>query len=174
MNVQHLALVAVFAAAGLPLSACGSAANPPSGGTTPASSSAPTSPTATATVSAQKGALGTYLVDAERHTLYLLTADRPGQRVCTGSCLQYWPPVMVSGSPTAAAGVTATLGVLSVAGGEQLTVNGYPAYTYAGDSSAGQANGQGIKSFGGNWWVFSSSGTPITKSAPTTGSGNGY
>jgi hypothetical protein len=50
------------------------------------------------------------------------------------------------------------------------TYNGYLVYEYVGDSGRGEANGQGIKSFGGTWYVLDASGNPVKKS----GSSGGY
>ena len=50
------------------------------------------------------------------------------------------------------------------------TYNGRLLYEYSGDSSPGDANGQGIKSFGGTWYVLDDSGNPVTSG----GSGGGY
>ena len=44
-------------------------------------------------------------------------------------------------------------------------------YTYRGDSSPGQANGQGIQSFGGVWHPLAKSGQPVSSSGS---SGGGY
>jgi len=53
--------------------------------------------------------------------------------------LQYWPIVPAPASISPPAGVTATLGVLNRSdGSKQLTVNGMPVYTYAGDTTAGR------------------------------------
>ena len=45
----------------------------------------------------------------------------------------------------------------------QVTFDGMPLYTYAGDRAQGQANGQGLRSFGGTWHVLS----PSSASAST-------
>ena len=45
----------------------------------------------------------------------------------------------------------------------QLTVNGWPMYTYAGDAKAGDASGQGKNLSGGLWWVVDSSGAWVKK-----------
>jgi hypothetical protein len=44
-----------------------------------------------------------------------------------------------------------------------VTYGGHPLYLYSGDSHAGQVNGQGITSFGGAWWLLSSSGHAVKK-----------
>lgn len=130
-----------------------------SGGPAAAPVATPTAGRPTATVLVRRTALGSVLVDAAGRTLYLLTADRPGHRSCAGPCLYVWPPVLVSGRPIAGPGVSAHLGTLAVSGGRQLTVNGYPAYTYGADSSPGQTNGQGVATYGGIWWVFRPDGS---------------
>lgn len=121
--------------------------------------------------------LGRVLATAGGRVVYLLTSDTSDTTTCTGGCLKTWPPVTVSGTPRAA-GVAAAMGSLSRRDGtKQLTIAGHPAYTYAGDTSPGQTNGEGITSFGGTWWALSPAGTAVTGSAggggsPTSG-GNG-
>ena len=44
----------------------------------------------------------------------------------------------------------------------QITVDGMPIYSYSGDSSSGDTNGQGI---GGIWWVAGAKGKEIKKAA---------
>ncbi|MDA8045162.1 MAG: hypothetical protein M0Z30_08000 [Actinomycetota bacterium] len=168
--------LATLAIGGLALAGCGTSSAKAPGA---ASNASPSTGSAATTVEVRSTALGQVLTTASGKVLYLLTADRPGSRSCSGACLQYWPPVMLHGAAVGAPGVTAHLGQLAVSGGEQLTVNGQPAYTYSGDTIAGQTSGQGIGSFGGVWWVMSTSGAAITNSthstAPTSASGySGY
>lgn len=153
-----LRLVGVLAAAAL-AAGCGSGSG--SGGGAAAPTIAPTATHAGVSVLVRRTALGSVLVDGAGRTLYLLTADRPGHRSCAGPCLYVWPPVLISGRPTAGPGVSAHLGTLAVSGGRQLTINGYPAYTYGADSSPGQTNGQGVASYGGIWWVFRPDGSAL-------------
>jgi hypothetical protein len=56
-------------------------------------------------------------------------------------------------------------------GKTQLAVNGMPAYTFSGDTAAGQDHGQGMNASGGLWWVIGPNGTAIKTSAPS-GSGS--
>jgi hypothetical protein len=49
-------------------------------------------------------------------------------------------------------------------GEEYPTYNDYLLYEYSGDTKAGQANGVGIKSFGGTWYALSPSGMPVKAS----------
>ena len=102
---------------------------------------------------------GEILTDAEGMTIYFFANDTEGTSTCSGDCLENWPPVTVDGEPTAGEGVTAELGTISAAdGSDQLTVNEFPAYYFAGDSEPGDTNGQGV---GGVWWVFGADGEPI-------------
>ena len=54
------------------------------------------------------------------------------------------------------------------------TYHGWLMYEYSGDSSPGDANGQGIKSFGGTWWVLDASGNPVKSGGGGYGSNGGY
>jgi predicted lipoprotein with Yx(FWY)xxD motif len=155
--------------------ACGgsstSTAAPASGGATTGAAHSSTSPSpSTAAVSVATAGVGKILVDGQGRTMYGFAADTKGHSNCNGSCLVYWPAVKAGTTPpTDMAGVTATFGVLHRSDGtSQLTVNGWPMYTYAGDSKAGQTKGQGLNNAGGLWWVVNASGKWITK-ATTSG-----
>jgi predicted lipoprotein with Yx(FWY)xxD motif len=118
------------------------------GGTTPtASSSSGLIKTVTATV---KGTSETILINSQGLTLYYRTSDAPPSIVCSGGCAGVWPPLVVSGSgaPTSAASLPGKLTVVADANGKQVEYNGHPLYTYSGDTSPGQTNGEGI---GGVW-----------------------
>jgi predicted lipoprotein with Yx(FWY)xxD motif len=117
------------------------------------------------TVKTAKTSAGTVLVDSAGRTLYAFSADSPGTSNCTRSCASYWPPASASGRVSHTSDVTATLSTISRADGTtQLTVNGWPVYTYVGDSKAGQASGQGKNLSGGLWWVLAPSGSQIKTS----------
>jgi predicted lipoprotein with Yx(FWY)xxD motif len=116
--------------------------------------------------------LGTILVDSQGHTLYRNTKESNGTIVCTGSCAQLWPPlVLLPGvaTPTGGSGVTGRLATVTRPDGStQVTYDGMPLYRYASDTKPGDTNGQG---FGGIWFVvLASGGSPTTTavSAPTT------
>jgi predicted lipoprotein with Yx(FWY)xxD motif len=163
----------VGAAGLLLLAACGSSGGTASGGTKSSASGgkAAAQPGKVGTTSTS---LGKVLVDPRGMTLYAFAADSPHHSVCTGSCLGYWPPAPgADAAKVAASGVTAKFATIKRSDGtSQLTANGYPVYTYVGDSAAGQTNGQGKNISGGLWWVVSPSGTWIKKaSASSTGGG---
>lgn len=103
--------------------------------------------------------LGQILTDADGNTIYYFANDSAGTSTCADDCLANWPPVPAEGTPTAGDGVTAELGTTQATDGTtMLTVNGFPAYYYAGDSAAGDTNGQSV---GDVWWVFGADGEPI-------------
>ena len=121
--------------------------------------------------------LGKILVNAQGHTLYLFAPDKHGKSTCYGSCATYWPPLLVTGKPTAGAGVKASLlGTTTRKDGKhQVTYNGHPLYTYVADSAAGTTSGQGLNLSGGLWWVVSPAGNAVKKTTSSTGGyGGGY
>ena len=60
-------------------------------------------------------------------------------------------------------GVTGGIGrTTRLGGGQQLTIDGHPVYTFVGDTAPGQTNGQGITIDGGLWTVVSPAGSPVT------------
>lgn len=97
--------------------------------------------------------IGTVLVDGSGHTVYELVGDSSAKPTCTGGCLAIWPAVQANGS--------------------QLIVNGHPAFTYSGDSSAGQTKGQNLKDQWGVWLALDASGNPISSSAATSSAPGG-
>ncbi len=103
--------------------------------------------------------LGQILTDADGNTIYYFANDSAGTSTCADDCLANWPPVPAEGTPTAGDGVTAELGTTQATDGTtMLTVNGFPAYYFAGDTAAGDTNGQAV---GDVWWVFGADGEPI-------------
>jgi predicted lipoprotein with Yx(FWY)xxD motif len=121
-----------------------------------------TSPSTSASTSAAQGTtlqvannptLGKILVNSAGFTLYIFKNDSPGQSNCSGSCASLWPPLTIpkNAHPTAGNGVKGLLGVIQRSDGSyQVTYNGAPLYLYAGDTKAGQTNGQGLKNL---WYV---------------------
>ncbi len=107
--------------------------------------------------------LGNILVGPEGLTLYLLTADSPGESTCTAGCADAWPPLTTEGEPQAGEGADGSLlGTLEREDGStQVTYNGWPLYYYSGDASPGEAAGQGFESFGGTWWVLGPEGEAV-------------
>ena len=104
------------------------------------------------------GERGEILVGNDGATLYIFDNDTEGVSNCTGGCLASWPPFIAGSDAVAGSGVTATIGTLDLADGtKQVTVNGFPAYYWQGDSAPGDSNGHGVNNV---WWVFNPDGTP--------------
>jgi predicted lipoprotein with Yx(FWY)xxD motif len=165
--MRKLYLFAALAAISLVLAACSnsSTSTPPAGGGTTTSSSA-TSPsggsTGSATVqTAQIANFGMILTDAQGHALYLYQQDSGTTSACTSVCASTWPPLTVTGRPTAGNGVTASLlGTAKQADGSmQVTYNGHLLYGFTGDSAAGTATGEGLEGF----VLVSAAGDPVTQ-----------
>jgi predicted lipoprotein with Yx(FWY)xxD motif len=97
----------------------------------------------------------TIVVNAQGRTVYVLSPETAKHLLCTSKqCLSFWPPVTVTSRSvklTRGSGVEGRLGLLSRSGKLQVTLNGMPLYTFKEDTRSGQANGEGIKSFGGTW-----------------------
>ena len=161
-----VALVAL-AAVGVLAAGCGSNGSGSGGvggygssGTTPASGEV----SSVATVSATSTNLGMILVDGNGRTLYLFEKDQSNQSACAGACVAAWPVDQSSATPKAGSDVTASmLGTIKRSDGStQVTYNKHPLYYYAGDSGAGQHNGQGINAFGAKWFVVAPAGGAMT------------
>jgi predicted lipoprotein with Yx(FWY)xxD motif len=126
--------------------------------------------------SASSSTLGEQIVvDAQGHTLYVLSPETAHHLLCKSSaCLKFWPPLTVRSSKTkllAGSGVHGHLAILRRGNGMlQVTLGGLPLYRYSGDQAKGDANGQSIHSFDGTWHVLSATGStsPATPAKPTT------
>lgn len=125
--------------------------------------------------SATNSKLGTQVVvNAQGKTLYALTPETTKHLLCkTSECVKFWPPLTVPSTKTklkAGAGVQGHLGILHRKGGVlQVTLRGMPLYRFAKDRAKGEANGEGVESFGGTWHAVTAvtSGTSVP-STPTT------
>jgi predicted lipoprotein with Yx(FWY)xxD motif len=119
-------------------------------------------------VSAQTTALGSILVDGQGRTIYQFANDKTNLSTCDAACAVTWPYVPAPDSlPTSSPGVSGKVGSTTRADGHrQLTVAGHPLYTFVGDSTPGQTNGQGINLNGGVWTVVSPAGVPLASPSP--------
>jgi predicted lipoprotein with Yx(FWY)xxD motif len=151
-----LAATAVIAAG------CGSNSSTSYGGT---QTNKPKPAASAAVVKTAKTSLGTILVDAQGHSLYMFKADKGGKSTCNGACASAWPPDMTSGKPTA--GGDASAAKLSTTkradGTTQAVYGGWPLYRYAGDSAAGDTNGQNLDQFGAEWYVLGADGKKVER-----------
>ncbi len=132
----------------------------------PPSSSAPASMPQLGTVSGSQA----YISSSSQHTLYTFGADKANTSNCTASsgCTGIWPPYTAPAGTVAPSG--SGFGVIKRSDGTmQWTYQQFPLYTYSGDSSAGQGNGQGINAFGGIWGIArpAAAATPGPTSSPS-------
>lgn len=157
-------------------SSTSSTSSPSASAPASASASASASPSASGSASAtgagatvavaSVGTLGPILVDAKGRTLYLFEADTSTQSTCTDACAAAWPPLTTSGAPVAGSGAdTGLLGTTARSDGTtQVIYKGHPLYYYAGDSKAGDTNGQDVNQFGAHWYVLNAAGNKVESS----------
>ena len=116
------------------------------------------------------GSLGKILVSAKGWTLYRFDGDtaKPSATHCVAACAKAWPPVVWTGKVQGAGLKSALFGKIKRPDGTwQVTLNGWPLYRFAKDTTPGETLGQGVK---GKWYVS----TPIgkkAKAAAKSGSG---
>ena len=102
--------------------------------------------------------LGEIVVDGEGMTVYMFDNDTQGgdASTCEGECATNWPAVTTDSEDPEVEGVTGEVGTITGVDGEtQVTLNGWPLYYFAGDSAAGDVNGQGVNDV---WWVLTPAG----------------
>jgi predicted lipoprotein with Yx(FWY)xxD motif len=129
--------------------------------TTPVATPAPSAAATANEVDVVTDALGAHITGVGGKTLYLRTSDSTNTTTCTGGCTSNWPPFTLAAGATVTAG-TGVTGALSTFarpdGSMQVTIAGHPLYYFAGDSAAGQTNGQGLA---GVWFVASPAGAKV-------------
>lgn len=110
--------------------------------------------------------LGMVLVDSEGLTVYEFAKDKGSTSSCYGACEQGWPPVIAEGKPSGEGAMASQLGTTKRKDGSmQVTFEGRPLYTYAGDSEPGEANGNESTAFGGKWSAMDEAGEAVTGTA---------
>ena len=165
--MNKFSVAAAFLVSSLALAACGGGgysapSGTPAGGT---STQAP-QPLATAMLAGSPG-----FVAPNGHTVYVLSSDSYNNSTCTSGsgCLGLWPLV----APTGGALPTGWWSFTRPDSSTQLEYAGWPLYMYAGDSAAGQTNGNGINSFGGVWSI-ARPGMALANGTPTPPPGSSY
>ena len=110
-----------------------------------------------------KAPLGEYLTDGHGRAMYMFTADKDKHSACDAACAKAWPPVLTDGAimpgDAVNAGELGTIPHGKKVG--QVTYNGMPLYYFVRDKHPGSVAGEGIKHFGGSWYVVSPSGHPV-------------
>jgi predicted lipoprotein with Yx(FWY)xxD motif len=162
---------AAAATAGLAACSSSGASSSPAASASPASSSGAAVAAANTVKTAQIGG-ATVLTSSKGFTLYSFAPDTPTTSKCNGTCAQNWPPVH---GPVTAAGVTGTFATIKRSDGSaQATFDGHPLYTFVGDTSPGQAHGNGLNAAGGVWHEITTSGTATAGGSSTGSGGGGY
>ncbi len=84
-------------------------------------------------------------------------SNDPSKTTCQGACNQVWKPALtVDGKPTLKGVDAKVVGTVTRSDGtKQLTVKGWPIYTYIGDKKAGTWKGQNVN---GKWFVIKPDG----------------
>ena len=104
--------------------------------------------------------LGMVLVDSNGMTLYDFHKDKGTASSCYGACAEAWPPMLTEGEPTVGNGAMGSkLGTTERKDGTtQVTYAGHPLYTFVEDKKPGEANGNDISAFGGEWYALQGNG----------------
>ncbi|MFF1610858.1 SCO0930 family lipoprotein [Amycolatopsis sp. NPDC058278] len=104
--------------------------------------------------------LGDAIVDQNGMTLYLFQKDtKKKASACNGDCAKTWPPVLSNGKVELQGIDSKLLGSIKRQdGSEQVTVGGWPVYTFSKDTKPGDANGQGVN---GTWFVIEPAGCKL-------------
>jgi predicted lipoprotein with Yx(FWY)xxD motif len=169
-----LAAVAVIA-----LAACGSSGgSSASGGSAPAagSSSAAGGGSVSTVVKTVSSSAGMVLANSKGFTLYTFAKDTGSTSKCYGQCAKFWPPAVGPATVAPGSKVSGSFGVTTRKdGSKQLTWNGHPLYTFAGDKKAGDVTGNGSTADGGLWKVVvtSAAAAPAPSSSSSSSSGGG-
>jgi predicted lipoprotein with Yx(FWY)xxD motif len=113
--------------------------------------------------------VGTILVDADGHALYVHTDADSNAVDCTGACATAWPPLTVKGTKVKAP--KGLKGLSTTGADHQVTSHGLPLYRFSGDTAPKQAKGDGVNAFGGTWHVATAKAAKSTTTPTNAGTG---
>jgi len=158
-----------LAAAALLLAGCGLGGGSPSSSAPPASHPAAAASSPVPAVATGAGAIkeltttkGMVLTNASGMTLYWFAKDTSTHSMCLLTCKATWPPVIMTATAAAGTKLPGSFGTIKRPNGQiQLTYEGHPLYTYAGDTAVGMISGNGINAQGGLWWAMTPAGTQL-------------
>jgi predicted lipoprotein with Yx(FWY)xxD motif len=110
---------------------------------------------------------GTVLIDSRGRALYRSDQEKGGMVLCEDSCLSFWQPLTVTGTPTKSSSLPGKLGTVKRPdGGRQVTYAGRLLYSFKLDK-AGKVTGDGFKdAFGGQKFTWHVAHPLGAKSAP--------
>lgn len=122
------------------------------------------------------GTYGEVLTNSAGYSLYLLSTEAEGKLHCTSSsCLKGWPPLLVAKDAmiSAGPGVKGKVSHVARASKWQVTYNGWPVYTFIGDSGPAKSTGEKIVAFGGTWYLLSAAATTSSRTPVKAAAGGG-
>ncbi len=169
MSSSRIAFAALLLAAfALIVAGCGGSSYGSSSSSPSTSASGGGDPSGTVTISAAEAPeLGMVLVDSEGFTVYSFAKDKGTRSSCYGACAEAWAPVTATGKPKSGEGaMSSDVGTTKRNDGTlQVTYAGHPLYTFVEDHKPGEANGNGISAFGGEWTALEERGAAPVSSA---------
>jgi predicted lipoprotein with Yx(FWY)xxD motif len=103
--------------------------------------------------------MGKVIENQDGHVLYRFDSDDndPAAATCNGDCAKVWKPVLTNDGAPELKGIaeSAVSTVDREDGTKQITIAGWPVYTYVGDIKAGSWKGQNVS---GKWFVIQPTG----------------
>jgi predicted lipoprotein with Yx(FWY)xxD motif len=103
--------------------------------------------------------MGEVIENEQGHVLYRFDDDsnNPAKATCQGDCNKVWKPALtIDGKPTLTGVDSKVVSTVTRSDGtKQLTVKGWPLYSYIGDKKAGTWKGQNVN---GKWFVIKPDG----------------
>jgi predicted lipoprotein with Yx(FWY)xxD motif len=168
MRGARVGVLSAIAGLGLlGLTACGSGSSGPVSAPPPDQQQAQANGPRPNLVAQEVGTIGVVLTDQEGKTLYRFDKDtaKPAVSNCYDDCAKKWPPLLAEGKQLTFTGVDEkAIGTVTRKDGtKQVTVNGWPMYTFAKDTAPGEYNGQGQ---GGTWFAATPEGKKAQGTAP--------
>jgi predicted lipoprotein with Yx(FWY)xxD motif len=117
----------------------------------------------TLTIGTRSTSIGTILTAANGRTVYLFEKDKGGKSSCSGACASTWMPV--AAPATAGGGVKAAVLTTTTRsdGTKQVVYNGHPLYYFAADTQPTDTKGQGVHTFGADWYEIGPKGSKVEK-----------
>ncbi|KUJ48975.1 MULTISPECIES: lipoprotein [Micromonospora] len=110
--------------------------------------------------------MGSAVVNQDGFLLYRFDRDSndPPATNCEDQCAEVWPPALTDGNPKLKGVSDDAVGTITRPDGtRQITLDGWPLYTYIGDKKPGQWKGQGV---GGTWFVVNPDGSKNLECLP--------
>ncbi|MFV2104126.1 hypothetical protein [Micromonospora sp. LOL_024] len=110
--------------------------------------------------------MGSAVVNQDGFILYRFDRDTndPPSSNCEDECAEVWPPALTDGDPALKGVSDDAVGTITREDGtRQITLDGWPLYTYIGDKKPGAWKGQGV---GGTWFVVNPDGSKNLECLP--------